>query len=1036
MQEYKDPNENGATNSADGAGPAEENKETTGAEPTVATTEKDMHHRLAMNVIGTNLDGVNDLKDKIDQDEYKDVKEAYTKLGESIIKFQDSASEGKIEPSVDGEIKDQIETLCNTIKANNKKKSNEAATNGAMSMASDTGPNPGEIIKKFDEAKSDENSTLFISTENRAQVIAEYKNHIEKNPIQETKISGWEKAENSVGFTQDDQKKTVTGVARSENDGRLMARKVAKMNGYNPNKKYHISLGKFKKEGSEKQTKATWYELKAAVGYMREHRKYGATAGFSLGKGDAMTLASWATNQEENAVNLQHKVMTVDISRFANPTQNWKSGGSRVLDTIDVAGELLINEARELALKDNPRLDTSNLAALNVATYLKLNEAMEELGGTLGDQKDNMFSQDTVVGKVEKAMAKENATFLDRSSVKKVIEAAEKSMKLNMGMVEINQLNKGFDSANKTTTNANTTPDNATSTKPFEVEFEYGAPLKGDSTKDSPDKIEHTKISFSNSNDPNGKKVFSEKEIKAEQRYTEKSALGTRFSIPSTLQSGADDVITSPYWATCALINHTWQSCKVLTKGAFAGTYATIMAMGYLSQKMRGKMAEGETFVDKALGSYGGGYKGMTQGFDWISRIGFKSASQYIRSLPGSLKQYVKSFTGQKELSITKGFMYIASGMTSNPLSVIYNSLPAVMGRSIKHEMNEIFYDDPNNSKFSPGEVLKQNITARDIIDKIKGNSFNLENMNVRRLVGRGIPDQAIEDLNKNRGVYNVLSKYDDSDLEEIMKNINDDDDTYKTNLRQAVIVSMGSRVLAMDYLKSSYPEKSNLKESRAEFANKSVQGCDQVNDDGTKPTEEQVKNNIKRSLLEKFTADMTNVEDGTGVQLEVKNDENGPRLVKEVTNTSTGTILTVPLNAENDLVNDIMENVSVTDDKGNIDMGKAAKTLETALDTTENKVLGEVEKSIGEISNTLKEKDIKDVKETIKSMSSDKPITQDSLVEMARTEIKDEKTSQAAINKATSNVKEALGVDNSRQRDLDVTQGTGNTITPAMNGA
>ena len=421
----------------------------------------------------------------------------------------------------------------------------------------------------------------------------------------------------------------------------------------------------------------------------------------------------------------------------------------------------------------------------------------------------------------------------------------------------------------------------------------------------------------------------------------------------------------------------------------------------------------------------------MTEFYNYVSsNIGFKSGSQWIRSLPGSLKQSVKSNTGLKELSITKGFMSIASGIASNPLSVIYNSLPAVMGRSIKHKMNEIFYDDPNTSISSPGEGLKQNITAREIIDTIKDKSFNLENMNVRHLVRRGIPDDAIENLNKNREVYNVLSKYDDDQIEDIMKNIDDNGDTLKTKLRQAVIVSMGSRVLAMDYLKSSYPENSP-EDSRSQFATNVVDGCDK-NYDGTIASEEQVKNNIKRKLLDSVNVDMKNVEDGTGDILKVKNDENGkPYLAKEVTDIKTGTISTARLEdqdeniaALNNLVDNIMKNVSVTDSSGDIKMDIAKESLAKELEKTEEKLLSAVDKNVDQVSNALKGKNPEEAKETIKNMSSDKLITKDSMVEKARTEINAEKTSKSAIENATKNVMEAFGVNyNNRPQDLVVTQ-------------
>lgn len=995
---------------------------------------EDLHHRLAMNVIGTFLDGTNDLKKFIEEESYKEVKNGYTELGKSIVELQDKAAEGINDRGLDDKIKEQIEQLCTNIKAaNDRNKSNEAASNAALTMTSGTvGPNHNEIFKQFQEAKKNKGSTLYISTENRAQVIAEYKDHIAKNEIKESPLDAGEKKSNAVGFEIDTVNKQVKGIARSENDGRLMARKVAEMNGYNPNKKYHISLGKFKKDKEEGKSE-TWYPLSAAVGYMREHRKYGATASFSLGTGKTMTLESWAKNQEENAVNLQLKFSHMDYSNpFGSMTDMWKRSGSRVNDSIDIAGELLINEARELALKKNPRLDTSNLAALNVATYGQLSKAMENLGKKLGNEKGNMFSQDTIVGKVEKAMT-EDDSFLNRSSVKQVIEAAEKSMRLNMGVVEISQLSQGF---------ANAQSPNPSNTESFDIVFNNGEPVEGQNTTSGKEPLT---IQFSKNAD--GQRVFSEAEIKEERKYTEKSFLGTRLSVPSTWQTGVDDVITSPYWATCALINHTWQSCKVLTKGAFAGLYTTGMATLYMGQKMTGSMAEGETFVDKTLGSYGGGYKSMTEFYNSVSSIGFKSVSQWIRSLPGSFKQFVKSNTGLKELSITKGFMSIASGIASNPLSVIYNSLPAVSGRSIKHKMNEIFYADPNTSISSPGEGLKQNITAREIIDSIKDKSFNLENMNVRHLVRRGIPDDAIKNLNKNREVCrevcNVLSKYDDDEIKDIMRNINDDKDTYKTNLRQAVIASMGSKAIAMDTLKSSYLEKNSPTESRLQFATNSVADCDQ-DQHGSKATEEQVKNNIKISLLENFQVNMTNVENDTGAILKVKNDENGkPYLAKEVTDIRTGIILTARLEdqdeniaALNNLVDNIMENVSVTDDEGNIDMDKAATTLAKALETTEDNVLSEreVKERIDNISNDLKGKtSTGEAKETIKNMSSNKPITKDSLVEMASKEIKDEKTSESAIKNATENVRGAFGVDdNNRPNNLVVLQSNNNIPTPS----
>ena len=187
---------------------------------------------MAKNIIGTYI-----VADGEEIPKNEETEQAYKELGTSILEYQDviaghGQDNGKTADELNNEIKVKIENLVNL--AFNNKKENEKKD--LLTMASDliynTQPARVEAIQgKFEAAKENKDSSLSISTKNRAAVVEEYKAHIENPKLVRTPKKGWEKVDNECD--QDpkveikDGKPSIKMTLRSETDGRIMAQKLS-----------------------------------------------------------------------------------------------------------------------------------------------------------------------------------------------------------------------------------------------------------------------------------------------------------------------------------------------------------------------------------------------------------------------------------------------------------------------------------------------------------------------------------------------------------------------------------------------------------------------------------------------------------------------------------------------------------------------------------------------------------------------------------------------------------------------------------------
>jgi hypothetical protein len=698
------------------------------------SSEQELNSRLAVNIIGSDIASSGNEAD-LNQ---KEIKEACSDLGKSILNWQDSVINGSKPDNT--EINEKIRNL--VLVANNKKKDNLAMESAAGSEMSRIEARVTQIQNQFEAAEKDPKSALNISTHNRALVVTEYKRITEKENLSQSKAKGWEKS----GADSDQEKGlkknndgTYSMVCRTENDGRILARKLAEENHYNPNDSFYIKLDKFE----QKKSGRSWYQIEAAVGFMREHRKYGAIGTFRLGEDGDTSLSQWA-NSEHNPI-VEYNA-TTSMQAISGQTFFWRQSPARQAVALDLTAELALNEARQAALEDNPNLDLTNLAAVNAATLSKLADVVE-----------NAYNNANPTG--PDAVPNESNMFYKNEEMKgKVIKAAMKSLQKSTTLATLDQLENSE------------TIKNDKSSNPLEqtIKFNTGNSITdmADSKIDDNEPKQHN-ISFT---PDKGFGIIppTTKQIKEVQNYNEYSISGVKIDLPNNLKTFVDNTFSMPIWGTKALIDGAWNATKTLTKGVAVGLGTGIysfFASGYRMMLWKKSETTEATLAEK----FNQNYKyttdvcnSVSEGFGkiGIGSYNISSVKHELETLESTRNLLLDPKT---EISLYKG----VGAITNNVSSFLYNSLPAMKNNSIRHNVSQLFgakqgwlHGTTQSNTSLDDKILDGKI---DSIAKYCG--ANLDNYRVRRLVASAIPNDFIENYNLKAQTYEKLSKGGGSDI-------------------------------------------------------------------------------------------------------------------------------------------------------------------------------------------------------------------------------------------------------------------------------
>ncbi|MBT4885010.1 MAG: hypothetical protein HON55_02535 [Legionellales bacterium] len=258
-----------------------------------------------------------------------------------------------------------------------------------------------DLIGKFHEAKKDPKSALHKSTMNQTKIQVEYRDKIKnEKPIKPSQsFKGNDKYDDPVNQAKwSKDGRTVKMKARTKSDGRLMALMQAEKNGFDPTASYTLTLEPF----TTKSTKEQFFALDAAVGFMREHREYGAGANVALGKGEpTLTFENFATHKENAIVKYNNSASWLGRDNFfsGNKTNN------PIKTTMELSVCLIMEDAKKEVLQDatnGKTIDPSNRAMMNLAIREKIpgiikkaKETAKSSEGAEGAPKSMFYTSDS-----------------------------------------------------------------------------------------------------------------------------------------------------------------------------------------------------------------------------------------------------------------------------------------------------------------------------------------------------------------------------------------------------------------------------------------------------------------------------------------------------------------------------------------------------------------------------------------------------------------------------------------------------------------
>ena len=340
-----------------------------GVAEATATPGKILNAQKAMNILGPVISGKDTHIELFSSEgQLTSSGELYAKLGEAITSWQNDLPANtnpeihanknpEYQAKTDSQHKEIINAritaiankICGVDDSTKKGNDNLAVTQQAVTEVAQQEDNAkalsAELIKKFHDAKGDPKSALFKSTMNQTKVQVEYREKIKGSTIKPSKSFGTylmgEKSDINPNVLKYENG-VVTLKARTKDDGRLMARTLAEKNGFDPTKNYTLTLKPF-----TSTTRPNFFALEAAVGFMSEHREYGAGASVSLDGGDKLTFADFATSEHNPIVKYNNGAGWLDK---ANPALSDKRPAAQKTG-MDLSVELIISDARKAVLK-------------------------------------------------------------------------------------------------------------------------------------------------------------------------------------------------------------------------------------------------------------------------------------------------------------------------------------------------------------------------------------------------------------------------------------------------------------------------------------------------------------------------------------------------------------------------------------------------------------------------------------------------------------------------------------------------------------
>ncbi|MBT4803394.1 MAG: hypothetical protein HON78_00140 [Legionellales bacterium] len=428
-----------------------------GVAEATATPGKILNAQKAMNILGPVISGKDTHIELFSSEgQLTSSGELYAKLGEAITSWQNDLPANtnpeihanknpEYQAKTDSQHKEIINAritaiankICGVDDSTKKGNDNLAVTQQAVTEVAQQEDNAkalsAELIKKFHDAKGDPKSALFKSTMNQTKVQVEYREKIKGSTIKPSKSFGTylmgEKSDINPNVLKYENG-VVTLKARTKDDGRLMARTLAEKNGFDPTKNYTLTLKPF-----TSTTRPNFFALEAAVGFMSEHREYGAGASVSLDGGDKLTFADFATSEHNPIVKYNNGAGWLDK---ANPALSDKRPAAQKTG-MDLSVELIISDARKAvlkqAVKNNIRLDPSNLAMMNIAIRSETDNVINEA------KKSALISEGGVDG--QKSMfysGSSSEMYINNDIEKQLKESVDKVLSIGMSPAQTAQL--------------------------------------------------------------------------------------------------------------------------------------------------------------------------------------------------------------------------------------------------------------------------------------------------------------------------------------------------------------------------------------------------------------------------------------------------------------------------------------------------------------------------------------------------------------------------------------------------------------------